>query len=181
MTWAMEHFNTYLKGRHFTVFSDHKPLETSGKKHERTLNRIKEAFMEWDFTIQYKKGSEMPADFLSRNVVESIEISDEDLAMLQDKDTFCKSIKSLLLDLPLEFDYRECLPEMLKLAKNCFIEKNILWKRITRNNIQNTVIVIPKSITEQLITEVHGNIMYGHEGQFKTKERIIQSYWCSCF
>ena len=90
MTWAMEHFNTYLKGRHFTVFSDHKPLETSGKKHERTLNRIKEAFMEWDFTIQYKKGSEMPADFLSRNVVESIEISDEDLANLQDKDTFCK-------------------------------------------------------------------------------------------
>ena len=85
MTWAMEHFNTYLKGRHFTVFSDHKPLETSGKKHERTLNRIKEAFMEWDFTIQYKKGSEMPAEFLSQNVVESIEISDEDLATLQDK------------------------------------------------------------------------------------------------
>ena len=76
---AMEHFNTYLKGRHFTVFSDHKPLETSGKKHETTSNRIKEAFMEWDFTIKYKKGSEMPADFLSRNVVESIEFSYEDL------------------------------------------------------------------------------------------------------
>ena len=39
--------------------------------------------MEWDFTIQYKKGSEMPADYLSRNVVEAIEISDEDLAGLQ--------------------------------------------------------------------------------------------------
>ena len=82
LTWAIEHFNPYLKGRHFTVFSDHKPLETSGKKHERTLNRIKEAFMEWDFTIQYKKGSKMPADFLSRNVVEAIKISDEDLASL---------------------------------------------------------------------------------------------------
>ena len=46
--------------------------------------------MEWDFTIQYKKGSEMPADYLSRNVVESIEISDEDLPGLQDKDTFYK-------------------------------------------------------------------------------------------
>ena len=34
--------------------------------------------MEWDFTIQYKKGSEIPVDFLSRNVVESIEISDKD-------------------------------------------------------------------------------------------------------
>ena len=177
MTWAMEHFNTYLKGRHFTVFSDHKPLETSGKKHERTLNRIKEAFMEWDFTIQYKKGSEMPADFLSRNVVESIEISDEDLASLQDKDTFCKSIKNLLQDKPIDFDYRECLPKMLEIAKSCYIENKILWRRIERNGSKNTVIMVPKSITNQLISEVHGNIMYGHEGQFKTKERILQSYW----
>ena len=40
--------------------------------------------MEWDFTIQYKKGCEMPADFLSRYVVESIKISDEDLGILQE-------------------------------------------------------------------------------------------------
>jgi hypothetical protein len=33
MIWAMEHFDTNLRGRHFTIFSDHKPLETSGKKH----------------------------------------------------------------------------------------------------------------------------------------------------
>ena len=117
MTWAMEHFNTYLKGRHFTVYSDHKPLETSGKKHERTLNRIKEAFKEWDFTIQYKKGSEMPADYLSRNVLESIEISDEDFARLQYKDTFCKSIKNLLRDEPIDFDYRECLPKTKHIFK----------------------------------------------------------------
>ena len=37
--------------------------------------------------------------------------------------------------------------------------------------------MVPRAITEQLISEVHGNIMYGHEGQFKTKERILQSYW----
>ena len=37
--------------------------------------------------------------------------------------------------------------------------------------------MVPKAITKQLITEVHGNVMYGHEGQFKTKERILQSYW----
>ena len=46
--------------------------------------------MELDFTIQYKKGNEMPADFLSRNMVESIKILDKDLDNLQDKDTFCK-------------------------------------------------------------------------------------------
>ena len=37
--------------------------------------------------------------------------------------------------------------------------------------------MVPASIVKQLMSEVHGNIMYGHEGQYKTKERIIQSYW----
>ena len=67
MIWAMDHFSTYLRGHHFTVFSDHKPLETAGKKHEKTLSRIAEAFGQWDFEIKYKKGSEMPADFLSES------------------------------------------------------------------------------------------------------------------
>ena len=120
MTWAMEHFNIYL-----TVFSDHKPLETSRKKHESTLNRMKEVFMVWDFTIQYKKGSEMPADFPSRNVVESIEISDEDLASLEDKDKYCKSINKLLQDQSVDFDFRQCLPKMLEIAKTCFILKKL--------------------------------------------------------
>ena len=45
MIWAMEHFDTYLRGQHFTVYSDHKPLETAGKKHESTttLSRSPEA------------------------------------------------------------------------------------------------------------------------------------------
>ena len=37
--------------------------------------------------------------------------------------------------------------------------------------------MVPKSITSQLISEVDGNIMCSHEGQFKTKECILQSYW----
>jgi len=34
----------------------------------RTLHRIQEAILEYDFEIHYKKGSEMPADYLSRNI-----------------------------------------------------------------------------------------------------------------
>ena len=66
---------------------------------------------------------------------------------------------------------------MLESVKECFIEKNILWRRIERNSTRNTVIMVPKSLTNQLTSEVHGKVMYGHEGQFKTKERIMQSYW----
>ena len=36
---AMEHFDTHLRGRHFTLFTDHRPLEKLGKVHTKTLNR----------------------------------------------------------------------------------------------------------------------------------------------
>jgi hypothetical protein len=84
--WAMDHFDTYLRGRHFTVFSDHKPLEKLGKKHDKTLSRIQEAFMQWDFEIKYKKGIEMLAGYLSKNVVKAIDMSNEDWAEMQDQD-----------------------------------------------------------------------------------------------
>ena len=35
IVWAMEHFDTYLRGRKFKVFSDPKPLEAHGKRHEK--------------------------------------------------------------------------------------------------------------------------------------------------
>ena len=38
----------------------------------------------------------MPADFLYRNVVESIEISDKDLVTLQNEDAHCSKIKEVL-------------------------------------------------------------------------------------
>ena len=70
MVWAMDHFDTYLRGRQFTVFTDHKPLETQSERQDKTMNRLTEAFLKYDFVIKYKKGSEMPADFLSRNAIE---------------------------------------------------------------------------------------------------------------
>ena len=43
------------------------------------MSRIGGAFGLWDFETKYKKGSEMSADFLSRNVVETIDLSDSEL------------------------------------------------------------------------------------------------------
>ncbi len=90
--WGMDHFSTYLKGRHFTLFSDHKPLEKLGKVHTRTLNRLQEAMNTFDFKIVYKKGSEMPADFLSRNVIDSISWNNEEICQEQQKDPLIKAL-----------------------------------------------------------------------------------------
>jgi hypothetical protein len=64
--WGMDFFNKYLKGKRFILYTDHKPLKKLGHLHSKTLNRLQTALLEHDFVIQYKKGSNMPADYLSR-------------------------------------------------------------------------------------------------------------------
>jgi RNase H-like domain found in reverse transcriptase len=64
--WGMDHFNKYIKGKKFILYMDHKPLEKLGHLHSQTMNRFQMALLEHDFIIQYKKGSNMPADYLSR-------------------------------------------------------------------------------------------------------------------
>ena len=51
----------------------------------------------------------MPADFLSRNVVETIEISANIWVIYKTKKyIFCKSIKKVLTKLLVEKDYKKC-------------------------------------------------------------------------
>ena len=83
--WAMRHFETFLLGRHFVLMTDHKPLETLGSVHTRTFNRLQLAMIDFDFEITYKKGSEMPADYLSRNHVDSLTLDDSTIRTAQEK------------------------------------------------------------------------------------------------
>jgi hypothetical protein len=54
--WGMDHFNEYLKGKKFILYTDHKPLEKLGHIHSKTMNQFQTALLEHDFIIQYKKG-----------------------------------------------------------------------------------------------------------------------------
>ena len=54
-SWAIDHFSVYLLGRHFELYTDHKPLETLSKVHTKTLNRLQEQLLEYDFSIHYQK------------------------------------------------------------------------------------------------------------------------------
>jgi hypothetical protein len=60
-------------------------LEKLGKVHTKTLYRIQEAMVHYDFEIHYRKGEEMPADYLSRNIL-SINDDLDDIGTLQEKD-----------------------------------------------------------------------------------------------
>jgi hypothetical protein len=104
-------------------------------------------------------------------------VSDEDLANQQNNDPLCKTIKCILKNEPIQQIFKKKFKPAEKLALTCFIEQDLLWTRIVKNKQTKTVLVIPESMVNALLTGIHGDMLYGHEGQTKTKERILQSYW----
>jgi hypothetical protein len=97
--WGMDHFNKYLNGKKFILYTDHKPLEKLGHLHSKMMNRFQTALLEHDFIIQYKKGCDMPADYLSRlpattsePVIAAFDPFQTDLAELQREEPFSKNM-----------------------------------------------------------------------------------------
>ena len=175
--WGMDHFSNYLKGRHFTLYTDHKPLEKLGKVHTRTLNRLQEIMNTFDFEIVYKKGSEMPADFLSRNVVASINFENVELAAQQQKDDFLAAMRNFLLHKILPKD-ENVARTIVHLSHEVFIENDVLWRRLrVRHEPGRVVVLLPRAMVEAVLEEAHGHLLTGHDGIGKTKERIMQSFW----
>ena len=174
--WGMEHFETYLRGKHFILYSDHKPLEKLGKVHTRTFNRLQELMNEFDFEICYKKGSEMPADFLSRNAVDAIDFDMPSLAKFQDDDVILKQLKNYLLQKQLPFD-PSTRNLIFQLSLQSFIEDGVLWTRLKHTPEKRVVILAPAAIVQDILKDAHGHILAGHDGMLKTKERILQSYY----
>ena len=84
----------------------------------------------WDFEIKYKKGSEMPADFTSRNVVKAIDLSDSELQKEQEANPMCKCIKNVIQGKPVETALQKHVENIKNMAKKCFIDNDILWKRV---------------------------------------------------
>jgi hypothetical protein len=64
-----------------------------GKVHTKTLNRLQQMMNVFSFEIIYKKGEEMPADFLSRNAVDSISSNLTDYAQEQNKDELLRHLR----------------------------------------------------------------------------------------
>ena len=175
--WAMEHYSVYLKGKPFNLYTDHKPLVTLKTVHNKTLNRLQELMLTYDFETIYLMGSEMPADFLSRNVVEAISTNDIQIEKDQNSEEWIKQVKSWMLN------GHPCSEPVAKtvqlyLKQKFFIEDNILWIRVQyRGEPSRVCLVLPQKSVNKALNEGHGTLFTGHEGCAKTKARITQNYW----
>jgi hypothetical protein len=101
--WGMDIFNEYLRGKRFILFTDHKPLEKLCHLHTKTMNRLQAALLEHNFVVQYKKGTTMPADYLSRlpslsqetqanNIIAAFDPFQPNLPQLQNQDSDLQAI-----------------------------------------------------------------------------------------
>jgi len=93
--WGKEHFVTYLRGHKFRLFTtNHQPRKKLGKVHTKMLNRLQEIMNALDFDIVYKKGSEVPVNYLSHNCVNVISWGSTELLPAQIADPLIKVLKS---------------------------------------------------------------------------------------
>jgi hypothetical protein len=110
------------------IHSVHRPQTPRNLGHTKTMNRLQLAMIDFDFEIRYKRGSEMPADFLSRSFTEISAISalDIDWVNEQEKDNLSTLIKESLNK---EWTYKFPMPEWYRKAEN------IAKMAILRNNV----------------------------------------------
>ena len=68
--WGVEHYDYYLKGRNFTIITDHIALKAIKDKEifgNNKLERMRERLQQYEYTVEYKKGEELiEADTISR-------------------------------------------------------------------------------------------------------------------
>jgi len=123
----MEYFAKYLKGQHFLLYTDHKPLLKLGMAHTNVLNRLQEAMLHYDFEIVYQKGSEMPADFLSRNVVNRIQMDNKQWQQEQDNEEWIVQLRKWILNKEKPSNYVAMQFTDKYWEDKLFVENGLLW------------------------------------------------------
>ena len=180
-SWAMEHYYHYLYGNFFYLDCDHRPLEKLSARQTKTLNRLQELMLKFNFTIRYKKGKEnSAADALSRNAISEIKtigLSEKDLRRLQATDGFCQAIHAFKQDneLPVDKNQRRFI---LRNSRNCFKKDGIWMFRLQRTGrMPKEVLILPKDLRDMVFQAFHTHMFAGHFGAEKTTMKILENYW----
>jgi hypothetical protein len=156
------------------LVNDHRPLEKLDKVHTKSLNRLQEEVMNsFNFDIIYKKGSKMSGDYLSRNPINIIMWDSSTLQQAQNADPLLRALKNFLLDKELPYNAK-CQSLIKIFANDCFIEDDIVSCRVKRQFEPSQVVnFLPASLTQDALADAHGNLLVGHNGIYKTKERLL--------
>jgi hypothetical protein len=183
--WGMDFYANYLRGKRFILYTDHKPLENLGHLHKKTLNRLQIAMNEFDFEIRYKKGINMPADYLSRYTIAALnEFTPQvdpftpDLQALQAKDPDLVKIQYFFSNgkWPMNTTKAE-IRRLLPITTNFVNEKNTIWVRLNDHDYPRVALFLPQVFRKKAICQAHGSLLSGHDALDKTYIRLTSSFF----
>ncbi len=188
ITFGCERFHQYLYGRHVTVVTDHKPLESIFKKPlaavPARLQRLMLRLQKYQISVVHQAGKDIPvADTLSRKymqcsdssigdsadvqvhtVMSSLPVSDQKLDEIRretEADPQMQELQQLILDgWP---DKRQQCPITTREFWNHRDELTVSDKLI----LKGEHIVMPPTLRAEMLTKIH----LGHMGMEKCKDR----------
>jgi hypothetical protein len=101
----------------------------------------------------------MPANYLSSNLVNVISWDSSTLQQAQNADPLLKALKSFLLNKELPHDAK-CQSLIKLFANDCFIEDDIIWRRIKwQFEPSRVVIFLPALLVPEALSDANGNLL----------------------
>lgn len=204
LSWGCHHFRMYLLGKHYTIKTDHMPLVTLfNNPKSKASSRIENwrlRLQNFHFTVHYGKGSENPADFMSRYVDNSVcntslvsESSEEyvnfvvssSLPKAMSVDEIAEATKcDIVLQLVMgaistnrwnmsQKDLDTYDAEVIKSFNGYGKMKDELTSVDGKLILRDHRIVVPKSLQDKIISLAHE----GHQGMVKTKMLLRSKVW----
>jgi len=180
MVFGCKHFAPYLKGKEFTIRTDHKPLTAITSTQTNNLTRLKAELDDFmPFTVVYINGKNQMADMLSRPTRHTAatgitDLSPENIRQLQKDDYLGKAlaIKLRYNSLPdRNKDLRDLTVKWVPHAE--FSNEGLVKIRY----LGNLLTYAPESIRHSILTAFHDHPTAGHYGTVKTKSQILTSWW----
>lgn len=160
---SVKYWQHWLIGKHFKVFSDHKPLEKMNIKArtDEELGDLTYYLSQFDFEIIYRPGKDnLEADCLSRNPVLDAEEEEDKIKVVN-----LIKLEDILEDQKQNKD--------IKINKNGLRmdSKNNLCYKKARNKEK---ILLSEEFSEKLIKDTHNE--FGHIGINQMKNKILTHY-----
>ena len=198
--WAMDEWDVFLRGRHFDLYTDHRPLTTLGTIHKKTLNRLQLKMMEYDFSLHYRKGVDNEvADALSRNPVScaprsefepteamraepvaALSDNSGDLKSAQQEDPLCQDIRAWI-DQGIVPQGTDSYAQMvMRIGKDAMVTPDgyLYYYNVRQGRRPVMAIIVPESLRALIMEAAHNTWHAGHAGKEKTVDRaMLRYYW----
>ena len=182
---ALNEFNCYLWGRHFTLVTDHRPLTwlKTMPNPSPKFARWQRSLQQYDFDIVYKAGkTNSNADALSRIFLHNTniiyfdsEINEDMLREEQENDPVLQELRKAMDGESITVKRNSKLATLLNKIDELYINENSIIYRLS--NEDTTQIILPPSLHESVFELLHEQPCAGHLGAEKTEKRFANHFY----